>query len=298
VRLFFSSRDPKKARGFAARYGAEAAGTWKEALKDSRIDGVVLSLPHDLHLRAAREAARAGKGILLEKPLARDAAEGRRLAQAVRGVPFLLGENYAFLPHLAPLLGAIRSGRIGKPLMAAAVARARLPITGWRLDARRMGGGCLVDMGVHYIRLLQTLFGPAMAVRTTRRAKPMRRMEGESEIETVLRFAGGLEARVDICWQAREGERMLFLRVDGEKGSLVLPFFEPRVILERAGSKKTLPVPSGDLRGGRALARAFVSVLRGGPSPVGCAEGVDDLRVVGAAYRSAETDGVWKRIVR
>lgn len=297
VRLLFSSRDPERARAFAARFGGEPAGAFPDACRDPRVHAVVLSSPHNLHLPQVRTAAAAGKAILLEKPLARSVAEGVRMLPLAGRVPFMLAENYAFIPHLAAAKRVLARGTIGPPRAFRAVCCWPADIGGWRFSRRRMGGGILIDVGVHFLRLFQMLFGRVVAVRTARASRPLRAMEGESEIETELRFASGVEGTLLLSWRRPRKRRVHELTILGARGRLTVPLRGTDLAVVKGRRRSAVRVPAGDLSGMKAQARSFVRCLRSGAAPpVGPREGLEDLRVVEAAYRSMRSAGRWVRV--
>ncbi len=294
IRLFFSSRDPAKAAAYARRFSGEALPSFEDALAEGRVDGMVLCTPHHRHAEGAEAVLRAGKSLLLEKPLARSTAEGERIAGAAAASQgkLLIGENYAFLPALGPLRAALEGGRIGSPRAARAVHRKKYSPSGWRLDRRLMGGGLLADMGPHYLRLLETLLGPVRRVRLDAARRPIAEMEGESEFELSLEMRDAATAALEVSW-ARDWDRSIpTLRIEGTEGSLAYILDAPGILWSGNGRSETLPVETADPLGRRALVRHFLAVVRGEAEPaVGAAEGLRDLRVVEAAYRSLEKGG-------
>src|SRR3990172_4035932 len=78
------ARDAQNASAFAARWGYESVETdWRQVLKRQDIDAVDICVPNNLHAEIAIAAAKAGKMILCEKPLAMDAKQGEKMVQAV-----------------------------------------------------------------------------------------------------------------------------------------------------------------------------------------------------------------------
>ena len=95
------ARDKEKAEAFAKTWGYESVETdWKKLLERKDIDAVDICTPNNLHKEIAIAAAKAGKMILCEKPLAMDAAEGEEMCQAVEkaGVPNTVWYNYRRIP--------------------------------------------------------------------------------------------------------------------------------------------------------------------------------------------------------
>ncbi|MFN7794160.1 MAG: Gfo/Idh/MocA family protein, partial [Planctomycetota bacterium] len=95
------ARNAEKAKSFADNWGYESIETdWRQLLKRSDIDAVDICTPNNLHKEIAIEAAKAGKMILCEKPLAMNTAEGLEMVAAVEkaGVPNMVWYNYRRIP--------------------------------------------------------------------------------------------------------------------------------------------------------------------------------------------------------
>ena len=103
VDLYFASRDLGRAEEYAARFnGIDAFGSYEEAVADPRVEAVYVCTPHHLHREHASLAFRAGKHVLLEKPIAGTLADAEAMIREAEsaGVTFMVAENYRFLPPL------------------------------------------------------------------------------------------------------------------------------------------------------------------------------------------------------
>lgn len=301
IPLYFSSRDIKRARKFAREYSGVSVGDYYSALRDARVGSVVLCSPHDQHKKQAIEALRCGKAVLLEKPLAGTLLEAKAIVRAVgtyRG-RLMVAENYAYLPPLAPLVHLLKKGVIGRLIHVEAKSLLHGEPTSWRLNKRRMGGGILIDMGVHYIHLLLRLLGKPSRVRTRRRLFAIAAMQGESEIDIDLEFLKGVTARYTASWNREPGCKIHRLTVEGLQGQIHIDFASHKIILEKGGSRKEIPADYSDADGALALAKDFAAYARrGGKSPLSAQRALSDVEVVFAAYQSARNRGAWQRIKR
>jgi predicted dehydrogenase len=146
-------RDPARAGKVAGDLGATAYGDFRELLARDDIDAVRICMPDREHTEAAVAAAGAKKAILLEKPLAHDAAHARKIVGAVEanGVRFMVGHLLRFDPRYVQVYEASRPERLGKPLHVKAKRNSI------RANARRVGGAAsiLFYMGVHDIDAMQ-----------------------------------------------------------------------------------------------------------------------------------------------
>src|SRR5262245_50981670 len=155
------ARDAAKAKSFAATWGYESIETdWKKLLARKDIDAVDICTPNNLHCEIALEAAKAGKMILCEKPLAMNAEEGQRMVEAVEkaGVANTVWYNYRRIPAVSLAKQLIDEGRLGRIFHYRAVflqdwtISADLPQGGtglWRLDVNAAGSGVTGDLLAH-----------------------------------------------------------------------------------------------------------------------------------------------------
>jgi predicted dehydrogenase len=156
------SRDPGRAAAVAERHGiARVHGSYEALLADPDVDAVYVPLPNHLHSEWTIAAARAGKHVLCEKPLALTSADAERMVEVCRAEGVALME--AFMYRLHPSWVAVRqlvaSGRIGR--LAA--------VSSWFSyfnddpanirNIRAYGGGALFDIGCYSVNLSRMLFG-------------------------------------------------------------------------------------------------------------------------------------------
>lgn len=160
--------DPDPAARTVVRKAAPDAAVladWREALGDSAIEAVVITLPNDLHAEAACAAFEAGKHVYLEKPTATSLHDGERVVDAWRasGRLGMIGFHGRFDPVVLGLRRAIAEGRIGRVVAARiAIGAASRDLPAWK-RARATGGGALLDLGSHAIDLSRFLFNREVA---------------------------------------------------------------------------------------------------------------------------------------
>jgi predicted dehydrogenase len=163
-----STRDPAKARAFAARHGIPRWHPDHESLvRDPEVDAVFVATPNALHAAPVLAAAAAGKPVLCEKPLAPTVEEAERMVAACHaaGVMLRLGLHLRFERFLDRVGDLLRGGAIGE-VRALSVERAAPPAerVPWREDPAQ-GGGVLHDVGVHLLDLAPRLLGaPLLSV--------------------------------------------------------------------------------------------------------------------------------------
>jgi predicted dehydrogenase len=159
------ARQRETVENFAARWGWEEAQTdWQSVVTRKDVDVVDIGAPNHLHAPIAIEAAKAGKIVLCEKPLAMNLPEAERMAAAARNVPTLVWFNYRRVPAVALAKQLVEQGKIGKPYHYRA---AYLQSWGgdpdragvWRFRKADAGSGAMGDLLTHSLDLALLLNG-------------------------------------------------------------------------------------------------------------------------------------------
>lgn len=292
IELSYASRSLEKAEAYRRMHGGvRAFGSYAAACASSDVDAVFDCTPHAFHLEHARLAAAHGKALLVEKPVARTLAELDAMADAVRaaGVTAMVAENYLFKPAVAVLRGHIERGDIGQLLLLEINRTNRSQVSGWRADAELMGGGALLEGGVHWINYLVTLGGSdvaeVLAVKPTKSYPPVAPFE--DTLEVVVKFADGAVGKLLHSWYLRNRLKGVQLsKAYGTDGNIV---FETNGIFALVAGKRTVVRFPGvrDLMGYRGMLAHFVACVRERRAPLmSLAVARRDLAVVDAAYRS------------
>jgi len=161
-----ASRDLARAREIAAKYQIPRAhGSYEALLADPDVDAVYNPLPNTLHPEWTIRAARAGKHVLCEKPLAIDARQAQTMVDACRAAGVLLQEAfmYRFHPQITELRRLLASGAVGVPWLARSAFT--FPV-GSDDDIRlnpALGGGGLLDVGCYCVSISRLLLGEPKA---------------------------------------------------------------------------------------------------------------------------------------
>ena len=164
------TRSEEKRRAFAAKYGCRAAASYEDILADGAVEAIVNTTPNTVHLETTRMAAQAGKHVFLDKPIANSVAEGREIARVCdqAGVVLALGYQRRRENHFRWIKTEIDAGRFGRPVQAEGnISRDRLgkiDLTSWRYQAAGMPGGVMLQIGIHYVDVLEMLLGPVARV--------------------------------------------------------------------------------------------------------------------------------------
>jgi predicted dehydrogenase/flavin reductase (DIM6/NTAB) family NADH-FMN oxidoreductase RutF len=320
ARLFVCGRNADRASRVAKAFNADAYFTsLEEAAHDSRIQAFTLALPHDLHRSAVETVASAGKHALVEKPIATNLADADAMISAARSrrTILMVAEDMHFRPAVREAVMRIEKGDLGEPLYLLAHAGGIRKPRGWAADEERMGGGVLIDIGVHYIRGLRLLMGEPDQVFASRAMQIDTRIGGEDSIQLLFSSRIGWQAHMLLSWATQRGN-LPDIVVVGDSGTFhlwagasFLDYFpvEPRP-LTRALSlvrpdwlREKLSSPSQqrmrinlsdqDTTGYVDEFREFLSAVGDHRPPVTAPEdGRRDLEIVLTAYASLATGTV------
>lgn len=240
--------------------GAGRAASLEELL-EHELDGIVIATPSALHADQAVAALERGLAVFCQKPLARDAAETRRVLEAAREADRLLGVDLAYR-HVEALRAAhvaVAEGRIGEPhTLDLAFHNAYGPDKPWFTRAELSGGGCLIDLGVHLVDLALWLTGASGYGVETARMLSLRGHEVEDQATAELSL-GEVRARLACSWwQPAGGECAFECTAWGSEGAVSVrnvggSFYDFRAELWRGTEAEALVEPP-DAWGGRAIA--------------------------------------------
>ncbi|WP_425955198.1 Gfo/Idh/MocA family protein [Xylanimonas sp. McL0601] len=255
------SRDVAKAQAFADAHapGARAHGSYEDLVADPEVDVVYVATPHSHHLEHTLLAIRAGKHVLVEKPITRSVAEAEQLLEAAREAGVFLMEAMwtRFLPHVAALRGAIARGEIGEVVTIEAEFDVFFPYDpAHRLFAPDLAGGALLDLGIYPIAFAHDLLGvpSSITVKGTRAETGV-----DDHVSIVLEWEGGQQAVLHTSSRASGPHAATII---GTQGRIEIPreFFMPvDVVVTRGdGSSWTVESPRGE---GKAYEAAEVARL-------------------------------------
>lgn len=194
------SRDQGRAEEFAKAHGADkATSDYASMLADPQVSAVYIATPNALHAEQVVAAARAGKHVLCDKPLATTVSEAERCLDECRAAGVRLGITFQTRNHdgLAEAAELVRAGGIGKVTVAeVSMSAGRNLPRGWRTDPSLAGLGTLNNIGVHAFDVLRYLLGSEV-----REVTALVGSEPGFQVDTtalvLLRFADGTLAYVN-----------------------------------------------------------------------------------------------------
>jgi predicted dehydrogenase len=223
--IAIAGRDADAVGEAARRYGFRDAVTdWRALVADDRIALFDNCGPNHLHAEPAIAAAEAGKHVICEKPLGRDAAEAYETWQRVdaAGVKHMCAFNYRFVPAVRLAREMIEAGEIGEihhfrgrylQEWGATDAAA------WRFDKALAGSGALGDLGAHVVDLARYLVGEIESVSAlTATFQPGR--EVDDAVEAAVAFTGGAVGTIEASRFATGRKNAFQWEINGARGSL------------------------------------------------------------------------------
>jgi predicted dehydrogenase len=207
------------------RYGfAEHVTDWRALVEDDRVELFDNSGPNNLHAEPTIAAAEAGKHVICEKPLGRNADESYETWQrvAAAGVKHMCAFNYRFVPAVRLAREIVESGEIGEITHFRGAYLQEWGATDdalWRFDKDAAGSGALGDLGAHVIDLARYLVGEIEAVAAlTATFQPGRRVD--DAIEAAVAFEGGAVGTIEASRFASGRKNAFRWEINGSKGSI------------------------------------------------------------------------------
>jgi 1,5-anhydro-D-fructose reductase (1,5-anhydro-D-mannitol-forming) len=216
------SRDAARAQAFAIAHGAERAySDYESMLNDPRVEIVYIGTPNALHAEQTIAAAKAGKHILCDKPLATSPSDARRVVETCRNAHVWLGVNFQCRHYAAiqEIKQIVDRGEIGDiELVHAESGAGHSPLRGWRTDSALSGMGTVNNMAVHPLDLVCYLVGAGVsevfAMTDAGRTPAL-----ETIALTLLRFDNGVLANVNANQQVPFPQSDIV--VYGSRGTIV-----------------------------------------------------------------------------
>jgi predicted dehydrogenase len=220
-----AGRDEAAVAEAAWRYGFAGHVTdWKALVADDRISLFDNSGPNNLHAEPTIAAAEAGKHVICEKPLGRDASESYETWQRVKaaGVKHMCAFNYRFVPAVRLAREIIESGQLGELQHFRGASQHEWGTTEgdiWRFQPANAGSGALGDLGAHVIDLARYLVGAiAEASAMTQTFVPGR--DVDDAVESTVRFASGAVGTIEASRFCPGRKNHFTWEINGSQGSL------------------------------------------------------------------------------
>ena len=203
--------DPARAANAGEKLGVPWTTSLDAVLSNDRVEAVFVATPHHLHAGSAVEAAKAGRHVMVEKPLAHDLVDARLIVEAAReaGVRLSTWLGVRYDPRVAAARHVAGSGVLGDLLGASltyhylerpySLSRGETPGTSsWRTRWTTAGGGVLMNRAVHYLDVLRHVPGVEIVEVSARYTCPSGPVEVENAIVMWLRYDNGALATLNV----------------------------------------------------------------------------------------------------
>ena len=295
------SGDPAKARRVAAQYGVPERSvysyeTFDQIRNNPDVDIIYVCLPNSMHAEYVIRAARAGKHVMCEKPMATSVKECLAMIAACKAAnrKLMIGYRCHFEPFNLEAMRLARSGAAGKiRFVRSEHGFVQGDPSKWRLKKALSGGGSLMDMGVYSLQAARYMTGEepiaVQAMESTDRSDP-RFHEVEDQIDWQLLFPSGAVAACKSMYSAAQN-RIIAM---GDKGRIELEpatrYTGNRMWTGRDGREAEITAPPsgpGKTQFAGQLDHLVDCIAKGTEPIVSGEEGLRDMRIVEAIYRSA-----------
>jgi UDP-N-acetylglucosamine 3-dehydrogenase len=306
----------------AQEYGISKVFTdWKEIISDPEINAVCVATPNFLHAEMAIAALKAGKHVLVEKPMAVSWQDVREMVQNATDSKLVLMVNHSFRynPIYEKAREIILSGLLGEIYSI----RGRFSYAGpehwtgskttWFLDQKIAGGGALFDAGIHAVDLIRFLVGKPVVQVGSLLGTLEKKIQAEDNSVTLMKFGDGSLGTMEASWTTRPGE--IVTTIYGSEGNMLVDMGEGSASLSGQQSPPlsvifapptttymNMKMPPGQLRipvyipdidecskvGGPY--RHFVHCIRTGQEPVSSGkDAMLSMEILFASYQSNES---------
>ena len=309
------SRREESAKKFADDYKVPHWTTnMEESIARPEVTIVCISLPNNLHEAAVMLCCKHGKAVMTTKPLGRNAAEAKRMLEAVESAGIFNGylEDLVYTPKFLKAYESVKNGALGRILWAKSRETHPGPHSDWFWDLEQAGGGCILDLGCHCVEIARSYIGKdirpveVMCWADTQ-VKPI---DAEDHSIGLVKYENGAIGQFEVSWTFRGG---LDLRdeVMGTEGTIWVNSFlrtglemfttgkGADYVAEKAESNTGWLFPVGDelneLGYNHMFADMFNALESGTPPKETFYDGYVVNAVLDACYRSAKTK-LWEPV--
>ncbi|MFC2124834.1 Gfo/Idh/MocA family protein [Bacteroidota bacterium] len=303
------SRTKETAKKLAERWSLDKySDNMEEVCNDPDVDTVVIGLPNYQHLESVEIAAKAGKDIMITKPLGRNAKEAKAMLEAVDKASIFAGylEDLVYTPKTLKAVQSVKNGALGDILWVRSRETHPGPHSDWFWNKELSGGGAIIDMGCHCIEIARNFIGKdikpiEVVCWADTQVKPI---EAEDHAIGLVKYANGAIGQFEVSWNFRGG---MDLRdeVSGVEGTIFLDHFlktgmemftavgEGKYVAEKAESDTGWLHPVGDEVNALGYDHMFADMFQSlddGKEPMETFyDGYVVNAIIDACYKSAES---------
>lgn len=235
-------RDGQKARDYAQRHGVPK---WyqdaDELINDPDVNAVYIATPPNAHAELTKKAAKAGKPVYVEKPMARTYQECQEMVENCKnaGVPLFVAYYRRALPNFLKIKELVESGAIGeirhvniRMIQPLDPNREVDPVVNWRVNPGIAGGGYFFDLASHQLDFLDFLFGPIAGAKGISRNQAGL-YPAEDMVTAAFEFENGVLGTGTWCFTGAAVSKEESTMIVGSKGQISYPSFgDAYVMLE------------------------------------------------------------------
>ena len=299
------NRSRAGAERFVQNRPARIFDTLEALLASEDVDAVCICTPSGLHTAQAVQAMRAGKHVVVEKPMSLSLADADLLIRTAEetGAKVCVISQFRFSPAVQEIRRAMEAGAFGRIVSGSLQMKyyrshEYYASSGWRGTWALDGGGCLMNQGIHGVDMFRYLMGPVKSVSAIVKTQT-RRVEVEDSSVAAIEFAGGAVGTLEGSTTCYPGYPRR-LEICGDAGSVVLE--EDAILRWDLPIPCSLPVGAGaknvassdpkaiDVSGHvRQIGNLVDAVLHGAPLMAPAATGRPPLELILAIYTSART---------
>ena len=290
--------------------GCKSFSDYKEMLRKVKdLDAISVCTPNWLHCKPTVDSLKAGKHVIVEKPLAMSAKEGQKMCDAAKaaGKVFCTGFQQRFRPEAQFIKRAIAEGELGDLLYCRAWALRRRGIPSWGVFGQKhlQGGGPLIDIGVHILEVSHYLLGKPKPIAASAQCwtymgnkKPTATPPwGDWDYKTytvedlavgLVRFEGGLTLSIESSFAAHIGQEGMSTTLMGTKGGAKLNG-GAEIYKDYAGKMVNIHPQAYEKEDAFARKMAhWIRAIRGGENDSTGEDGLAVQKILDALYKSAE----------
>jgi predicted dehydrogenase len=204
------SRKEESVKKFAKDYNVAFTTTnMEEAINRPEVEVVCISLPNNLHEEAVMLCCKHKKAVITTKPLGRNAAEAKRMLEAVEKAGIFNGylEDLVYTPKFLKAVESVKNGALGRILWAKSRETHPGPHSDWFWDIEQAGGGCILDLGCHCVEIARSYIGKdikpveVMCWADTQ-VKPI---DAEDHAIGLVKYENGAIGQFEVSWTFRGG---------------------------------------------------------------------------------------------
>jgi len=290
--------NPAAVQEFADTCGFPISTEYSSVLEDGNVHAVLLATPHSLHAEQIERAARAGKHVFCEKPLALTRAGAERSVElmASQGLVLGIGHERRWEPAVAIMLDDARAGKLGKLLQLEANSShdkfTALAADNWRLSGAEAPAGGMTATAIHLFDMATSLFGEGETAYASNATLASKIPNGDSSC-ALVRYRNGCTAYVSAILATPFISRIALFGSEGwieVRDKAHVEAFQGSWLTRcaKGGQPVTtdIPVAKPVLANLEAFARA---VQGDAPYPISTAEMIANAAVMEAIFKSAET---------